>query len=146
MCDPRFDDRGLHRPLRSVVGNRSSRGVIRSERAHQDEALDPGVGRGRNEIGSSSHHDTLEILGAAGDDRDEVNDGSTAFHCERDAREVGDVAFDEFAAEPLEVRRVRTASHETSDGTPVRTKSANDPLPDKPGRPSDEDHSMKFCQ
>ena len=56
------------------------------------------------------------------------------------ARGIGDVAFDQLAPEALEVRRTAPASDKTSDGTTVVPQSPNDPMPDEPGRPSDEDH------
>ena len=67
----------LLRPLRRVVGNRAL-GCGRPERAHQDEPPDARLLCGRDEVLRSLRHHALEVLGAALDDRDQVDHVSAA--------------------------------------------------------------------
>src|SRR5437667_417952 len=79
VLEPGGLDSLLHLPLGVVVGDEVLRLLARSEGAHQDEALDPGILRGRNEVAGSMLHHALELLLGALADRDQVDDHSDAF-------------------------------------------------------------------
>ena len=126
------------------------------ERAHVDEAADPGVLGGREERARALLHDPLERLVGALDDRDQVDDRVAALDGAAQARLVGHVAGDELAAQAGQLGRMRPVrvADERANLMPLVPDRPDDVGTHEARAAGDEDahqpagfaSSAKFCQ
>ena len=136
----------LHRQLRREVRHRGGGLGARAERAHQQEALQARELRRRDEVLGPFRHDPMEILTAALDDRDEVDDVRAAVDRGLQALRVGDVALDHLGAPARRARRAFRPAREHPHVALLGTQRVHDLRPDEARAAGDEDFHVKFCQ
>ena len=134
-----------------VVGDEVLGLGVRAEGAHEDEAADPGVARGRDEVAGALLHEPLEVAPLARADGDEVDHAVAALDGMAQARGVRHVALDELAAPAREPGGLPPIADEAPDLPALGPQRVHDPRPDEAGAAGDEDgHAAsspsKFCQ
>ena len=145
MLEPRALHSLLHLPLCVVVGHEILGLLVRPERRHEHEALDARVFRGGDEVDRALLHHALELLGRAGQERDEVHDDLLSLDCPPQAGGVRHVALNGLLARQRVAAPLLPLEH--AHGVAGIDECLHDRRADEPRRACDEDpHDSKFFQ